>query len=311
MIMDPLIRFLCWLSRNLPDLPGRWRIVSWLKGHESLVTRLSPSTVKLRHGFRMYLDPTNLASRAIFISSHRHSGHLVRLFRLLVRRGDCVIDVGANLGYFTLLSSCLVGREGRVHAFEPSPQILRLLGKNLSLNGCTNVVVHKQAVSDRCCEVAFHTASSDELGLSSMRELGAHAGTETRVPAINIDSMVAEIPPVKLVKIDVEGAEFLVIRGMQDLMRRDAPYIILELIDVFLREMGSDAHQVLELLREHDYTVYVIDEHDPGGLRVVVDPPDTQCDVLAVPRTRPLPEGMRLRDARGQPPQQRRRDSVR
>lgn len=216
-----------------------------------------------------------------------------RLVRSLLKPGDGFVDVGAHVGYYTLLASGLVGPKGKVHAFEPSPETVRFLENNLRLNACGNVVVHEQAVSDRCCEVVFNTASPEHLGHSSMRELGTRAAMKTRVMAVSIDSMLDNIPPTKLVKIDVEGAEFLALCGMTQLIKRDAPYIILELTDPFLREMGCTAQQLVEFLRLHDYTVYLIGNGEPFGLRAMVVPPDSQCDILAIPSTKPFPEAGR------------------
>jgi FkbM family methyltransferase len=286
-------RVLCWLTRTFPNVRGRWRLVHWLRRHESLVKRLAPTTVKLPDGFRMHVNPADLDGKEVFITAGPFSVELVNYFRLLARNGDCVIDVGANIGYFTLLSSRLVGPEGKVHAFEPSPQILRFLKKNLGLNDCKNVVLHEQAASDRCGETLFCTASSDRMGLSSMRELGTQGATRTMVCTVSIDSMLKDVPTTKLVKIDVEGAEFSVLRGMTQLMKRDAPYIIMELTDSFLREMGSSAEKVLEFLREHDYAVYLVEERAPYGLRSMVAAPDSQCDIVAVPSAKPLPEESR------------------
>jgi len=272
---------LSWLTRNFRGLPGRWRLVRWLDRHEWAFAGMPPKTVRFDGKLRMHVNPIDENGRRIYVNGYQPNERLTRHFVRLLRPGDCVVDVGANVGYYTMTAAKLVGQTGCVHAFEASPQIFPWLLTNARLNPQARIHVYKQAVTDQCGEIMFHTASAERTGYSSIRDLGEQAERSDVVPTISIDSIMATIPPVRLVKIDVEGAELLVLRGMLGLIERDRPYIIFEIDDEFLRELGSDARQQCGFLRDLGYELSRIGAR--GALTSVVDAPRDRCNILATP----------------------------
>lgn len=133
----------------------------------------------------------------------------------ILPKGGTVLDIGGNIGYHALLAAKLVGPNGRVITFEPSRRIFAQLEANIALNGFTNVEPIRSAVSDRHGTAEFHIMPDNEQGLGS---LFPHEGT-VRTEIVNlitfeeIASMV-DMRSVDLVKIDVEGAEALLVSGM-------------------------------------------------------------------------------------------------
>jgi FkbM family methyltransferase len=224
----------------------------------------------------MVLDPRDFVSRHLYISGD-YETMTTRLFAAILGPGDRVLDIGANIGYFTLISSHLVGPDGKVYSFEASPVIYTMFQKHCWLNGCDNVVLYNKAVSASKGILKFHTGPEDHFGISSLREIDG--GRTHQVEAISLNDILSEIEQIRLVKIDVEGAEHEVLRGMTELIERDRPYIILELTDKFLREMGSSAAQVLEFLQSMRYRTLSIDW---DKLREMSDV-SGQCNVLCCP----------------------------
>lgn len=143
------------------------------------------------------------------------------LFRRSVRPGDDVLDLGAHLGYYTLLASRLAGISGRVFAFEPQPRNVAYLRRHAQLNGCRNVEVVEAAVYDRTGEVRFQPGRGSGTG-----KVAEDGGTAVR--AVRLDDFVVErgIVPAVL-KIDVEGGERRVLDGAREMLRRDRPLIFL------------------------------------------------------------------------------------
>ncbi|MEQ9453428.1 MAG: FkbM family methyltransferase, partial [Phycisphaeraceae bacterium] len=149
-----------------------------------------------------------------------------RLLRRVVREGDVVVDGGANLGYFTLLMATLVGpaeKGGRVHAFEPDPRNRKRLMDHLALNGLEDrVTVHGVALSDRGGWATLHrfveTDSAHNHGMSSLygAEEGATEGYD--VETVRLDEVVGGAD-VRLMKLDLEGAEPLAVAGAAGLFR--------------------------------------------------------------------------------------------
>jgi FkbM family methyltransferase len=144
-----------------------------------------------------------------------------RLLSRQVATGDVVFDVGAHVGFYSLLASRLVGPEGRVIAFEPWPPNIELLERHLAHNGASNVTVMKAAVGERTGQERF-----DGTGEPSM---GALAAEGDLVDLVCIDDLVevGAVPSPRLIKIDVEGAESRVLQGAAATLAKHRPAVLL------------------------------------------------------------------------------------
>jgi FkbM family methyltransferase len=153
------------------------------------------------------------------------------LIRGLLGAGMVFADVGANIGYFSLVAASKVGAGGVVHAFEPVDALRERLAGHAQRNGMRQVAIHAEAVTDSCGEVAlYQSAWDDNSGLASLVPGAARQGTPTWVPGITLDEVFgAGVSPPHLVKVDVEGAEESVFRGAAGLLSRDAaPVLVFE-----------------------------------------------------------------------------------
>jgi FkbM family methyltransferase len=161
-----------------------------------------------------------------YFQGRAYEADTVELFARALRPGATVVDVGANHGYFTALAALLVGPGGRVEAFEPNPAVAAGLAGVLRRNGVDGrVAVHPEALSDRGGWAEFYVSVSPvNDGLSSLLASDAalahgviRAGHTLRVPTTTFDAFAerAGLGRVDLLKIDVEGAEALVLRGME------------------------------------------------------------------------------------------------
>jgi FkbM family methyltransferase len=151
------------------------------------------------------------------------------------RPGMTALDLGANAGHLTLLLAQLVGREGRVHAFEPVPEDARCLEETMRLNALANVAVHPAAVADRTGSAELAVAGAFD-GAARLVELAARNGAATdrrvvRVPVVSLDDFCVRegLERVDLVKMDIEGAERLALAGMEAVLARHRPVLVAEL----------------------------------------------------------------------------------
>jgi FkbM family methyltransferase len=170
-----------------------------------------------------------------------------RLFAELVSDDDIVFDIGANVGFYTLLASTLVGR-GRVVAFEPVPENLNHLRKHLSLNRVQNVTVLEAAVSDEEETVLFKRGASSTNG-------SVDAKGDLEVTAVTIDGLISrgEVELPSVIKMDIEGGEFLALIGARDTLKEHHPVIFLATHSTeihrncceFLRSLGYDLRPVV------------------------------------------------------------------
>lgn len=153
-----------------------------------------------------------------------------------IAEGDWVIDVGANVGHYTVRLSQLVGQSGRVLAFEPVLDTFELLVSNISAAGAQNVSLFNAAVSERSSVMAM-SMPRFVTGLANyyMASLTTESG-DIEVLTISLDSI--PLPkPVTLVKIDVEGHELPALLGMRHLLMRDRPRLIVEGVSVEVAEL--------------------------------------------------------------------------
>jgi FkbM family methyltransferase len=158
-----------------------------------------------------------------------------------IKPGLTIYDIGAQAGFYTLLFSCLIGASGRVIAFEPSPRELSFLLRHVAMNHLENVTVIAAAVSAHAGIASF----SNDRG-ATMNALGDRGSL--MVSTIALDS--ADLPPPSLIKIDVEGAEAMVLEGARDTLRRARPVVFVALHSALQKQLCS------ELLRAERYDLY-------------------------------------------------------
>lgn len=178
---------------------------------------------------------------------------LTKFFAGHVKPGHTIVDVGANVGYFTVLAAKLVGTQGRIIAFEANPATCDLLKDNLSLNWLTDhdITVRTEAAYSDNTTVKFH-ASAKFVGDSSIQQRPAHAHrrdeiTMIEVPAVRLDDALAGLPVIDLLKIDIEGGEFHAFTGMMNLIKEDRiRRIVFEWNAIML---GPDTERFAALLR--------------------------------------------------------------
>lgn len=174
-----------------------------------------------------------------------------KAFEQHVRSGDVFYDIGAHTGYYTLLASDLIGPQGRVFAFEPLPRNVRFLKEHIRINRVTNVNVMTSAVSDRSGAARFSESNSSFQG-----RLTAEGKME--VTMVSLDELWErkELLPPNVVKIDVEGAEFLVLTGATRLIQIARPTI-------FLATHGTEVHhQCEDWLKAAGYQLSVLNSPD-------------------------------------------------
>jgi FkbM family methyltransferase len=184
---------------------------------------------------------------------------VTRAIQNVVRPGWTVVDIGAHIGYETLLLAQQVGSKGRIFAFEPFGENFRVLGENINLNGCQNITPENKAVINQSGRVSLARTDSDPLTPTSQVVLGLGSDIE----AVSLDDYFRDSrSPISFVKIDAEGAERLVLEGMRALLKKDRPVLLVELHGF---DSYGDQHPALLLLKESGYTVQFL---EPAGAQV-------------------------------------------
>jgi len=191
-----------------------WRIKRWWK------KKLLPKTPYARFEVQGHSMIVKMQRNMIQTMYYRgfYEPETTEYMKQTIKPNDVVIDVGANVGYFTLIMAKLVGPKGVVYAFEPSRELRGILLKNIEANGYRDrVIIVPYAVADFNGTAKFFI--NRQHGQSGLQP---RKGTTeiVLVPTTTLDYVLADIPNIRLIKIDIEGSEVDALRGMQKTMRR-------------------------------------------------------------------------------------------
>jgi FkbM family methyltransferase len=180
------------------------------------------------------------------------------LFTQYAKPGGTVYDIGANVGFYTLIASQLVGPTGQVIAFEPSPRNLHFLHHHLDLNQVSNVRILDLAVSNGEGTAQFLVGNDPRT--SKMTSSG-----DIIVRTAALDHLAEHLPTPDLIEMDIEGAEYAALRGAEQLLRNANPVI-------FLSTHGAEVHQgCCDLLRSLGYALH------PIGPRPIEEAEELYC----------------------------------
>ncbi len=196
-------------------LRGHLTVLSWGVLHRTLH---SPMMV---HGLKMHvhLEPGS----AVPLASESYEPETTRLVLSALEMGQTFVDVGAHVGYYTLLAARAVGSTGRVYAFEPAPDNLSLLSRNIQVNGCDgNVTLVPKAVSDKSGHRPLFLSEEDS-GTNSIFPSPLVRTASVDVETTTLDAYFEQEgwPPIHLMKMDIEGGEKAALEGMGGLSRRN------------------------------------------------------------------------------------------
>ena len=166
-----------------------------------------------------------------------------------VNKGDIVIDIGANIGYYTLMFAKLVGDTGKIYAFEPDPKNFSILEKNIQVNGYNNIILEKKAVSNK---LGKSTLYMNENSAGSSMHKPNNVVNQIYVDLITLDNYfeVNTITP-DFIKIDIEGYELNALKGMESILQSsDKTKIMIEYNPLTKKEFNSDPMDNLTFLSE-------------------------------------------------------------
>jgi FkbM family methyltransferase len=228
------------MAHELAELRRHWHPPILSAGDRVLVTEVDGFIVGVpggewrlaaHHAFRGVLEPGTTS-----------------VFRSLVKPGMVVVDVGANIGMYTLHAARLLGGQGKVYSFEPTPLTFEILKDNVQVNGFLELGVielRQAAVTDKA-GIAKLAIFSNNSGHNTLF-WGAEHGQWTEVRTVSLDQVLKALTHVDVVKIDAEGAEPLILRGMKETIARNPDiHILLEFAPEHLRRAGVEPAEFLD-----------------------------------------------------------------
>lgn len=214
----------------------------------------------IRYGFKLSGSTADIIQRWVYLFGVWEP-NISRWMVEHLRAGDVVIDVGANIGYYSLLASRCVGPTGRVIAFEPVPSISRSLANNLELNGVSNVEIIPCIASDGPGATEIFRSRGSNLGASSthFQDGFESEGLVRQVQGADIvdESLWCR---VRAVKVDTEGDEFRVLRGFKPLLDKmlAGGAVVVEVTPGLLRERGETAQELITFMKDLNFSAFRI-----------------------------------------------------
>jgi FkbM family methyltransferase len=198
--------------------------------------------------------------------AERYEQDTVNIYKSTLLPGMRVVDVGAHVGLHALLAARLVGSQGKVYAFEASPDNFALLEKNITSNGYQNIVAVPAAVAEKTGTVTFHLSpeGNDRNSIYASSRVG-DCKNQLQVPAVSLDDFLEKEgwPGIDFVKIDVEGAEPLVLKGMSRFLERSKKLtLIVEFAPACIRDGGVSPTAFLEDLASRGFRIRVLRDSD-------------------------------------------------
>src|SRR5215475_5734891 len=224
----------------------------------------NPFVVPWLDELRLTLYPGNETSRSIFVTGLYEPNEFFLLSQIL-KPGMTFVDVGANMGLYTLYAARRVGTAGCTLAIESSRRELSILENNIRLNALKNVRVRANALSDEASEVELLVAQARHSGHNTLGAFGYNTPLDHREKAqANLldDVLAAEgLPRVDVLKMDIEGSELKALRGAALTLQHDHPVLLLELSDRALQHQNASSADILSLLAQYGYKAYGFDAH--------------------------------------------------
>lgn len=269
------------------------KLVRYVYNHRALPKRLLsilfPKPVLLQlNGFKIYVRLDDWAVGARIAINRVYERQVTQEIRNFLKPGIVFADIGSNIGYYTLLAAASFGDSGRIIAFDPSKANCDLLKMSVAANGFKNVEIHTQAVADIEGVVGFDMDDSNGMINKSP------AQSAYQVEAVRLDHVLRNEKRIDLIKMDVEGAEGLVLIGADKLVQTHHPVIFTEFRPPAL-EFTSDMSGIdfLDRLRALDYELSVIHKKSGAGRVPQTNAEIMECyraaspshiDLVAIPR---------------------------
>lgn len=269
--------------------------------------RGAPLILQDTHAIRFVLYPWDRPN-LLYLRRRSHDVAEFQAIPRLVRPGDVALDIGANVGFYTVLLSRLCGPTGHVWAFEPVPETCWRLRETLALNRCENVIPVQSAVCDKSGTARMNLfepqfAEWNTLGSPPPRPVNGKQVSpreSVEVPAQTLDRFcdTERIQRISFLKVDVEGYELSVFRGAERLLKEHrVDYICFEISKEPLKGAGVESRNVFEALEAHGYASYRFDRATGSFQGPIRDTSEAWTNLFASWKDLPKVDGTKKLDS--------------
>ena len=238
--------------------------------HGAISKHTTPEFITI-FGYKMFLDKTNMEEYCVVFDSETE---MTRILQKWIKKGDTVIDVGANIGFYTLLFRNLVGDTGKVIAFEPEPKNFALLKKTISVNKFENIDIYQKGVGRK--NMKLKMLLSDKIGEHNISDDG-----DIEIDCVRLDD---HFNFADFIKLDVEGYEIEVIKGMPNLLNQQLTLMSEFYLKLLIKY--SDPVEFFKILKNNSFSFHDMRNNmqsiDESNYMLNYDEKSSATDILCV-----------------------------
>jgi len=211
------------------------------------------SLIKVQ-GNNMYVNMADKGLTPALVTMGVYEPTETKLFKKIVKEGMVVLDLGANIGYYTLIAARIVGGKGKVYAFEPESDNYKLLLKNIEVNGFNNVIPIQKAATNNNGKIDFF---KNNVNFGSHSICNLENTEKTTVDTVKIDDFLNE--KVDVIKMDIEGGEFLALEGMKKVIEKSKEVTLFtEFNPTLIKNTNKDPNEFIAILKRAGFEIFFI-----------------------------------------------------
>ena len=243
----------CWYLRRFPWRDGKAFFYRHL--HGKLAPPAGRAATRLIRGFTLELDLADPVQRRLYFFGDYDERREADLVSRVLEKGEVFWDVGANLGYFTLLAATALNHTGQVAAFEPGESAFAALTRNISINPFTNILAYQLAASDREGEAVLYSVKGQPDGRANLFRAGAQQNESETVRTVTLDGWRQQqgLALPAFIKLDVEGAELQALTGARATLAAAEPLLLVEMKEAIFTALGTGRLEIQAFLTALGY----------------------------------------------------------
>lgn len=210
--------------------------------------------IKTKFGFKVFVDPHDQVISRLIKKHGFYDKKGSLIIKNALKKGDVFVDVGAHIGYFSLMAALKIGNRGCVFAFEPAPVNFHLLLRNINLNKFQNITAIRKAVFDKKKKINLYFSKTN-TGDHRVFDSGDNRNF-LKIEAINLDDFFDKRNErIDFIKIDVQGSEIKVLEGMKKILKKEKLKMFIEFWPYGIKMNGDDPKRLLDLILKNGFKI--------------------------------------------------------
>ena len=246
---------------------------------------------KLHNGLLINVTPQEHIQRQLFWYGF-YEKKFILTWENFIQKDSVVIDIGANIGYYSLIASKKAAG-GKVYSFEPFSGSYHLLKKNIELNHIQNIFPFQLAISNQRDEKILFISDPENSGMTGFTQAENFAGETEIATAVALEQWVKvhDLKKIDFIKIDIEGSEYDSLLGMKSVLQVFKPVLFIEVSDMLLQRFNHDFKDLYNFLQVYGYKPFFIEK--PNILKPLLSPAQDEL-IVFLPKNYSLPEAIQL-----------------